>query len=150
MSRFDIGHKSWVIVCDGAKALFLRNDGDAELVNLTVVDHQSQPDKATRDLGSDRPGRVHQSEGAARSAMGDTDWHAAAEADFLKTVAETVKTRVATQEIKAMILVAPPKALGILRPELSSLPDGVLRAEIDKDLVKLSVPEIEKHLAALG
>lgn len=150
MSRFDIGHKSWVIVCDGAKALFLRNDGDAELVNLTVVDHQSQPDEATRDLGSDRPGRVHQSEGAERSAMGDTDWHAAAEADFLKTVAETVKTRVATQEIKAMILVAPPKALGILRPELSSLPDGVLRAELDKDLVKLSVPEIEKHLAALG
>ncbi len=149
MSRFDIGPKSWVIVCDGAKALFLRNDGDAELVNLTVVDHQSQPDEATRDLGSDRPGRVHQSHGEGRSAMGDTDWHAEAEADFLKGVAEAVRTRVEAHEIKAMILIAPPKALGILRPELSSLPDGVLRAEIDKDMVKLTVPEIEKHLAAL-
>lgn len=149
MSRFSIGHKSWVIVCDGAKALFLRNDGDAGLVNLTVVDHQSQPDEATRDLGSDRPGRVHQSQGAGRSAMGDTDWHEQAEADFLREVARKVKQLVTAHEIKAMMLVAPPKALGILRAELSGLPDGVLRAEVDKDLVKLTVPEIEKHLAAL-
>lgn len=149
MSRFDIGHKSWVIVCDGAKALFLRNDGDAGLVNLTVVDHQSQPDEATRDLGSDRPGRVHQSQGAGRSAMEDTDWHEQAEADFLKDVAGKIEKLVQSHEIKAMILVAPPRALGILRPELASLPEGVLRAEVDKDLVKMTVPEIEKHLAAL-
>ncbi len=149
MSRFDIGHKSWVIVCDGAKALFLRNDGDAGLVNLTVVDHQSQPDEATRDLGSDRPGRVHQSQGAGRSAMEDTDWHEQAEADFLKDVAGKIQKLVQSHEIKAMILIAPPKALGILRQELASLPDGVVRAEVDKDLVKMTVPEIEKHLAAL-
>lgn len=149
MSRFSIGHKSWVIVCDGAKALFLRNDGDAGLVNLTVVDHQSQPDEATRDLGSDRPGRVHQSQGAGRSAMEDTDWHEQAEADFLKDVARKVEQLVNTHEIKAMMLVAPPRALGILRSELSGLPAGVLRAEVDKDLVKLTVSEIEKHLAAL-
>lgn len=149
MSRFSIGHKSWVIVCDGAKALFLRNDGDAGLVNLTVVAHQSQPDEATRDLGSDRPGRVHQSQGAGRSAMEDTDWHEQAEADFLKDVARKVEQLVSAHEIKAMMLVAPPKALGILRSELSGLPAGVLRAEVDKDLVKLTVSEIEKHLAAL-
>jgi protein required for attachment to host cells len=149
MSRFNIGHKSWVIVCDGAKALFLRNDGDAGLVNLTVVEHQSQPDEATRDLGSDRPGRVHQSHGASRSAMEETDWHEQAEAEFLKDVAKKVEKLVESREIEAMILVAPPKALGILRAELASLPEGIIRAEIDKDLVKLTVSEIEKHLAAL-
>lgn len=149
MSRFNIGHKSWVIVCDGAKALFLRNDGDAGLVNLTVVEHQSQPDEATRDLGSDRPGRVHQSHGASRSAMEETDWHEQAEAEFLKGVANKVEKLVESREIEAMILVAPPKALGILRAELASLPEGIIRAEIDKDLVKLTVSEIEKHLAAL-
>ncbi|GEO84461.1 MULTISPECIES: host attachment protein [Alphaproteobacteria] len=149
MSRFDIGRKSWVIVCDGAKALFLRNDGDADLVNLTVVDHQSQPDEATRDLGSDRPGRVYQSQGASRSAMGDTDWHEQAEEDFLKDVAKKIEALVDADEIKAMILVAPPKALGILRAQFASLPAGVIRAEVDKDLVKLTVPEIEQHLAAL-
>lgn len=149
MSRFNIGHKSWVIVCDGAKALFLRNDGDAGLVNLTVVEHQSQPDEATRDLGSDRPGRVHQSHGASRSAMEETDWHEQAEAEFLKGVANKVEKLVESREIEAMILIAPPKALGILRAELASLPEGIIRAEIDKDLVKLTVSEIEKHLAAL-
>ena len=149
MSRFNIGHKSWVIVCDGAKALFLRNDGDAGLVNLTVVEHQSQPDEATRDLGSDRPGRVHQSHGASRSAMEETDWHEQAEAEFLKGVANKVEKLVESREIEAMILIAPPKALGILRAELASLPEGIIRAEIDKDLVKLTVSESEKHLAAL-
>lgn len=149
MTRFDIGRKSWVILSDGAKALFLRNEGDADLVNLAVVDHMSQPDEASRDIGSDRPGRVHQSQGAGRSAMEDTDWHVQAEADFLKGVAGKVTQMVNAHEIKSMMLVAPPKALGILRAELASLPDGVIHAEVDKDLVKLTVPEIEKHLAAL-
>jgi len=81
--------------------------------------------------------------------MEDTDWHEQAEADFLKEVAGKIEKLVQSHEIKAMILVAPPKALGILRPELASLPEGVLRAEVDKDLVKMTVPEIEKHLAAL-
>lgn len=149
MSRFDIGRKSWVIVCDGAKALFLRNDGDADLVNLTVVDHMSHPNEATHDLGSARPGRVYQSQGSERSAMEETDWHERAETDFLKEIAKKVAELVEAHEIKAMILVAPPKALGVLRPELESLPEGVIHAELAKDLVKLTVPEIEEHLAAL-
>jgi protein required for attachment to host cells len=81
--------------------------------------------------------------------MEETDWHEQAEAEFLKGVANKVEKLVESREIKAMILIAPPKALGILRAELASLPEGIIRAEIDKDLVKLTVSEIEKHLAAL-
>lgn len=58
MSRIVIGRKAWVVVCDGGKALFLRNDGDADLVNLTVADHMGQHVEATRDLGVDQPGRA--------------------------------------------------------------------------------------------
>ena len=45
-------------------------------------------------------------------------------------------------------MVAPPRALGVLRQAYSHNLRAALRAEIDKDFVKLPVHEIEKHLAA--
>lgn len=81
--------------------------------------------------------------------MGETDWHDQAETDFLKEIAEKVSELVEAHEIKALILVAPPRALGILRDALDGLPEGVIRAEVAKDMVKETVPEIEKHLASL-
>ncbi|MET0925332.1 MAG: host attachment protein, partial [Xanthobacteraceae bacterium] len=49
---------------------------------------------------------------------------------------------------KSLIMVAPPRALGVLRQAYSHNLRNALRAEIDKDFVKLPVHEIEKHLAA--
>ena len=49
---------------------------------------------------------------------------------------------------KSVIMVAPPRALGVLRHSYSSHLRSAVRAEIDKDFVKLPVHEIEKHLAA--
>ncbi|UWU18649.1 host attachment family protein (plasmid) [Rhizobium sullae] len=37
MKTIKIPNKSWVLVCDAAKALLLRNDGDGEHLNLTPV-----------------------------------------------------------------------------------------------------------------
>ena len=44
-------------------------------------------------------------------------------------------------------MVAPPRALGVIRQAYSSSLRGAVHAEVDKDLVKLPVHEIEKHLA---
>ena len=43
--------------------------------------------------------------------------------------------------------VAPPRALGVLRQAYSPNLRTALRAEIDKDLVRVPVHQIEKHLA---
>lgn len=56
MAPIRIPRKSWIIVCDGAKALILRNEGDADLMNLQVMETVTQPDEKTRELGTDRPG----------------------------------------------------------------------------------------------
>jgi protein required for attachment to host cells len=45
-----------------------------------------------------------------------------------------------------VILVAPPRALGMIRPLYGHALKAALRAEIDKDLVKQPVYVIEKHL----
>jgi protein required for attachment to host cells len=50
-------------------------------------------------------------------------------------------------QAKSLILVAPPRALGVLRQTYSHNLRAAVRAEIDKDLVRLPVHEIEEHLA---
>lgn len=47
-----------------------------------------------------------------------------------------------------MVVVAPPRALGVLRHAYSAHLRGALHGELDRDFVKLPVREIEKHLAA--
>jgi protein required for attachment to host cells len=148
MEGVHIPWKGWVLVCDGAKALLFRNDGDAELLNLSTVEVLSQPDAPARDLGTDRPGRVHQSHGAARSAVDDTDRHAQGEADFLADLAARLGQLVQQNEVASLVIVAPPRALGILRAHLPPAVHHVLKAEVAKDLVALPTPEIERHLAA--
>ena len=49
---------------------------------------------------------------------------------------------------KSVIVVAPPRALGMLRPIYSHALKSAVRAELDKDYVKMPVHEIEKHLTA--
>jgi protein required for attachment to host cells len=55
---------------------------------------------------------------------------------------------VSAGDVKSIVLVAPPRALGVLRNALSPALKGVVRAEIDKDLVAVPVYEIEKRLTA--
>lgn len=147
MERIVIASKSWVVVCDGAKALFLQNAGDSQSLNLKVMETLTQPDQPSREQGTARPGRVYQSVGGARSSMEETDLHEQAEAQFLKEVADKLGRMARSGEIGNVVLVAPPKALGILRAQLGEDAAGVVRAEVAKDYVKIPVSDIEKHLA---
>jgi len=138
----------WVVVCDGGKALVFRNDGDAELVNLKPLDILAQFEPPTRDLGTDRPGRVHQSFGGSRSAVEESDLHADAEAEFIAKLAGRLDEAVGKHEVTHLILVAPPKALGIFRKHMTPRLHAIVKAEVGKDLAQLSTSEIERHLAA--
>ena len=81
-------HDLWVIVADGEKALFLRNQGDTQCPNLQVVQEMEQENPATRDQGSDRPGRYNDGPFIHRSAVQDTDWHRIGKERFADEVAE--------------------------------------------------------------
>jgi protein required for attachment to host cells len=157
MNKLKIKNGDWVIICDGRKALLTVNAGDEQYLNLKVLEEHEAPAAATHELGSDRPGRVQQSvgggggvvgHGGSRSSVTQTDWHEQAERDFLRTVAERINRAAGAGETKGMIVVAPPRALGALRPLLSSAVTAILRGTLDKDFVKLPVYEIEKHLKA--
>jgi protein required for attachment to host cells len=147
MQKLKIRQGDWVVVCDGKKALVLENAGDEKFLNLKTREVYEQPDLKTRELGTDAPGRAFNSVGAGRSALEPTDWHAQEEDRFLRKLAERLDVAVNAGQAQALILIAPPRALGVLRQTYSHGLRAAVRAEIDKDFVKLPLHEIEKHLA---
>lgn len=148
MSKLKLHRGQWVVVCDGAKALVLENVGDEVFPTLRTKEVYQQEDPLTHEQGTDAPGRSFSSVGERRAPMDQTDWHAQGEKRFLEKLAARLDAAVQAGEAKSVIIAAPPRALGALRQVYSQGLRGALAAEIDKDLVKMPVHEIEKHLAA--
>ncbi len=148
MSDLIIHAGEWVVVCDGAKALLLENTGDAKFPNLRMVEVFEHKSFATHELGTDAPGRSHSSMGHGSSSVEQTDWHDQEERTFLLELVKHLDAVLAAGKTKSLIVVAPPRALGVLRPAYSHAVKAAVRSEIDKDYVKLPIYEIEKHLSA--
>jgi len=146
MESVKIKSGDWIVVCDGRKALILENEGDAVFPNLRTKETHEHEDAKTSEQGTDRPGRVHESASPGRSGVEQTDWHAQAETDFLQGLARRLDDAVSKDHARSLIVVAPPRALGVLRPAYSQAVRNALTAEIAKDLVNMPIYEIEKLL----
>jgi protein required for attachment to host cells len=146
MTKMKIGTGDWIVVCDGRKALILENIGDRMFPNLHTREVHEHPDPPTSAQGSAAPGKVHQSMGGARSSIEQTDWHDESERAFLKTLADRLNLAVTSGETKALTMVASPRALGMIRSDYSAAVRKALHGELHKDLVRMPVHEIEKHL----
>lgn len=147
MTKIAIAPDDWVVVCDGRKWLILQNKGDAGRPNLVTREEHKTDNPPTREQGTDRPGRASSSVGQARSAVGQTDWHAQAEQDFLTRLAQRLDKSAQAGEVPGIVLVAPPKALGMIRPQLSAAVSRLVHVEVDKDYTGLPVDQIERRLA---
>ena len=53
-----VPHNSVILVADGRKSLFFRNQGDADFPNLSVVEKGDHPNPAHHEQASDLAGRV--------------------------------------------------------------------------------------------
>jgi protein required for attachment to host cells len=146
MAELKIDSGGWVVVCDGAKALVLENAGNRKTPSLKTKEVYEQGDPKTREIGADKPGRAFNSVGEARSAMEQPDWHDQEEQRFLAKLAARLDRAVLGGETPSLIVVAPPRAIGVLRRAYSSHVRQAIRAEIEKDYVKLPVDEITRHL----
>ena len=139
-------HGMWIVVCDGAKALVLENTGNRKTPTLKTREVYEQDDAKTHEIGTDKPGRSFGSVGSVRSAMEQTDWHDQAEQRFLVKLAARLDKAVLGGETPSLIVVAPPRATGVLRQAYSSHVRQAIRAEVEKDYVKMPIDEITRHL----
>lgn len=165
----ELPHNSVVLVADGRKLLFLRNEGDAEYPNLVVETAQEHPNPADRDQktgaagqsrstqsGAGAPavaqgGSMHAAGGGAqfaesRGSMGEADYHQLEEDRFAAEAAELLKTRALRHDYDALVVVAPPRTLGELRKHYHVEVSNRLTGELAKDLTGHTIPDIEQAL----
>ena len=144
--KIRIPHDAIVFVGDGRKALFLRNAGDEQYLNLkperVFLDHNPP----THQQGTDRPGRTFSSVGPGRSAVESTDWHELEQHRFVRAVSAALEKLVRAHHVRSLIIVAPPRTLADLRRDLHDDVKVHVVAEVNKDLTKHTIEEIEKHL----
>ncbi|WP_116092051.1 host attachment family protein [Sphingomonas crusticola] len=141
-----IPHDSYVLVADGAKMLFFRNEGDADNISLTVVAAEQQADQADRDIKTDMAGQKPAGSGAGGSTAGEADFHQQAEDRFAAEAAERINRAALANQFEKLIIVAPPKTLGELRKHYHKQVEGKIAAEIAKDLTGHPVDKIESIL----
>jgi protein required for attachment to host cells len=147
MTQLKIRPGEWVVVCDGGKAQILENTGDEVFPNFKTKEVHTRADAATRETGTAAVPRAHQTDGPGRAGTiqtGSDD----SERSFLTDLAGRLAAALGAGEAKGFVVVAPPRALGLIRNAYSPAVQQAIRVEIDKDYVNLPVHEIERRLAA--
>ena len=144
-----VPHNTFVVVADGKKMLFFRNEGDADYPKLEVERKREQEDLKDAEMKTDAPGSTFDaSGGAGRSSYEETDFHQLEEDRFAHETADMLKRWALRNDFESLIVVAPPRTLGELRKHYHKEVEKRLAGEIAKDLTGHPVPEIEKILQA--
>ena len=144
-----VPHNTFVVVADGKKMLFFRNEGDADYPKLEVERKREQEDLKDSEMKTDGPGSTFDaSGGAGRSSYEETDFHQLEEDRFAHETADMLKRWALRNDFESLIVVAPPRTLGELRKHYHKEVEKRLAGEIAKDLTGHPVLEIEKILQA--
>lgn len=158
-----------VLVADGRKLLFLRNEGDEMYPNLQVEHAEERVNPPDREQKTDaaggasstqsgpgapavaQNGSMHARGGGAqfapsRGSLGETDFHQLEEDRFAAEAADLLKKRALSQDYESLIVIAPPKTLGEMRKHYHKEVSDRLAGELSKDLTGHTIPEIEQAL----
>ncbi len=136
-------HNALVLVADGTKVLFLRNHGDENQIDLRMESHDARQDRKERYFRTDAPGTVKQSFGYGHSTYEETDFQQQEEDRWIKDAAEELKKRVLRGDFDALAIVAPPKALGVLKKYLHSEVQKRIVCTVNKEMSGRPIPDIE-------
>jgi protein required for attachment to host cells len=144
-----IPNRALVLVIDGRKMLFFRNEGDTNQIDLRTEAHEERDDASfDRELKTDGPGNAatRQSSGGGdvfRPAMSETDYKQQEEDVWVKDAAEKLRLRALKGDFEHLCLIAPPKALGVLRKELHKEVEKRVVCTINKEMSGRPIPDIE-------
>jgi protein required for attachment to host cells len=139
-------HRALVLVADGKKVLFLRNHGDQNQIDLRTESHDARKDRKDSDIKTDAPGTNKQSMGYGRPAMDETDFHQQEEDRWVKDAADELKKRALRNDFDALAVIAPPKALGVLKKCLHKEVQKRIVLTINKEMTDRPIPDIEELL----
>ena len=141
-----IPHGALVFVGDGKKMLFLRNQGDSDLLDLRTESHEERADPMDREIKTDAPGTQGQRWGNGRPTMDEADFHQQGEDRWVREAAEQLNRRAIANEYDDLVIIAPPKALGVLRKKLHKEAERRIVLTVNKEMTDRPIPDIEALL----
>lgn len=121
-----------VLILDGRKSLFLRNRGTATSPRFEVEARQENENPPSHLQGSPIEGG---------------DPHQQEEDRFAADMAAELHRRVLVNDFEKLVVVAPPRTLGVLRAHYDYAVTMRLLGEIPKDLTRHPLPDIAAALA---
>ncbi|MCZ7676019.1 MAG: host attachment family protein [Roseovarius sp.] len=139
---------TWVLIANGEKAMFLRNDLDEINPGLSVVRLEEQEIRSDSEYMDDRPGRRPDLGPGQRSAMETPDWHAIAKERFADEMADILYRYAHGGKFDRIVLVAPSRILGELRDKMHKVVTDRVVAEVSKDLTNHPLHKVEEMLKA--
>ncbi|MGE0081138.1 MAG: host attachment protein [Thiohalomonadaceae bacterium] len=141
--------KTWVVVADSSRARIFRAEGlDGRLVEVEVMAHpEGRLHEAS--LTTDLPGRAFDSHGQGRHAMEEETPPKRHEAiQFAKRIGGMLEGARNAGNYDALVIVAEPRFLGLLRDNLSRETNKLVELAIDKNLVRQAPEAIRERLPA--
>lgn len=150
----ELTHGTWVLIADGEKALFLRNDLDEMNPDLNVVREEAQENPSDAEQGVEPPGRIPDTGVQQLSTMQEPDWHELAKDRFAGDLADMLYDYARKNAFSRLVVCAPPKVLGELRKQYHKEVESRIVAEVDKDFTNHPLDKVEsllkQELAAKG
>ena len=143
-------NKCWIVVAHRAGARIFLRRGHAPALELVEAIEHPRGRLQERDLGSDRPGRAYNSVGQSRHAMSNE--HPMREhiaADFARELADKLQAGREARYFDALVLVAEPHLLGLLRAALDRATAALVSDTFTKDLVHVADADLPAHLEPL-
>lgn len=139
---------TWIVVANQElMRVYAREAKHGDLSEVRRLEHP-RGQRAGRDLATDRPGRTFDSAGPGRHAMEPPTDPKEVEANrFAKIIANEIEDGRKQDRYSGLVLVAGPGFLGRLRQELSAATVKLVEREVDKNLNKFDLTEIQAMLS---
>ncbi len=138
--KLDTG--TWVLVLDGTKALILENVTDGQDPTLRVV--RKDENDSSDSKGESTTGPDH---GGDQKKPTANEFHSTTETGFAEEMAEWLYKAAHRGRFDKIVLVAPPKVLGVLRQKLHKEVASRVVGEVHKTLTGHPVDQIERIVA---
>src|ERR1019366_2546339 len=146
--------RTWYVATDGGRARILQKqdtpdgrDGFDTQYEFVSADIHGR----THELGTERPGRTHESANSAHHAVEPReDLHRTEKRKFVDEVAKALNEANAQDAFDRLILVAPARALGELNHALDAATQKKVAARMQKDLTHVPNGDLSEHFAALS
>ena len=145
---------TWIVAADSSRARILQVAGRQRLVEIEAL-LNPEGRMNDRELTTDANPRLHGSGGIRRSGRSSAVSSAREEPSAVEHAVEAFSRRIGDYLEKArtdhryerLVLVAPPKFLGLMRKELGKEVEKLVLDEVPKDLAWFNAREIEQYFA---